>query len=272
MPPARAALYVATPAMLALAAHAIVVRPPPLAWAAVALAAYVGLLLAGVFVLRLRVFVDAVTGGPRGARGIALTFDDGPHPVWTPRVLRVLADHGAVATFFVAGHKVDTHPNVVRAILEAGHTVGLHSYAHDRLLSLRSERRVREDLERGAQAIARVAGDRPLLFRPPIGHTNPTIARVVDDMNLIVVGWSVAARDGLASARPASVAARVRRGLRDGAIVLLHDSPETGDREPAALRALPEILEAAHAARLDVVPLSQFVEAAIPQPRMSASP
>jgi peptidoglycan/xylan/chitin deacetylase (PgdA/CDA1 family) len=201
-----------------------------------------------------------------------LTFDDGPHPLWTPRVLRVLAEHGAVATFFVAGHKVDAHPHVVRAILEAGHAVGLRSYAHDRLFSLRSERRVREDLERGAQAIARVVGERPLLFRPPLGHTNPTIARVVDETDLIVVGWSVTGRDGPASARPASVAARVRRGLRDGAIVLLHDSPETGDREPAALRALPEILEAAHAARLDVVPLRQFVEASIPQPRMSASP
>jgi len=272
MPPARAALYIATPAMLAWTVHAVVERPPSLAWAAIALAGYVALLLAGILVLRLRVFVDAVVGGPRGARGIALTFDDGPHPLWTPRVLRVLADHGAVATFFVAGHKVDAHPHVVRAILEAGHTVGLHSYADDRLFSLRSERRVRDDLQRGVQAIARVVGDRPLLFRPPMGHTNPTIARVVDEMDLIVVGWSVAGRDGVASARPAAVAARVRRGLRDGAIVLLHDSPEKGDREPAALRALPEILEAAHAARLDVVPLSQFAETSVPQPRMSASP
>jgi peptidoglycan/xylan/chitin deacetylase (PgdA/CDA1 family) len=270
MPPARAALYGATAATIAISAYAVAVRPLPLVWAAFALAGYVGLLLAGVLILRLRMFVDAVVRGPRGARGVALTFDDGPHPVWTPRVLAVLADHHVVATFFVAGHKVDAHPQVVRAILEAGHSLALHSHAHDRFLSLRSERRVREDLEQGAAAIERVAGERPVLFRPPIGHTNPTIARVVDDMDLVVVGWSVAGRDGLASARPAAVAARVRRGLRDGAIVLLHDAPEKGDREPAALRALPEILDAAHAARLEIVPLSQFVEAA--QPSTSARP
>jgi peptidoglycan/xylan/chitin deacetylase (PgdA/CDA1 family) len=259
MPPARAALYGATGALLAMSLFAAVVRPPEVTWAGLALGGYAALLLAGVLWLRLRVFVDAVVRGPRGARGVALTFDDGPDPVWTPRVLALLAEHGVVATFFVVGHKVEAHPEVVRAILDAGHAIGLHSYAHDRLFSLRGERRVREDFRRGIAAIEQVTGERPLLFRPPIGHTNPTIARVVDRMDLLVVGWSVAGRDGVGSARPPAVVARVRRGLRDGAIVLLHDAPERGAREPAAIRALPEILEAAHAARLEIVPLSRFL-------------
>jgi peptidoglycan/xylan/chitin deacetylase (PgdA/CDA1 family) len=270
MPPARAVLYGATGALIAMSAFAVAVRPPSLTWAAVALLGYAALLLAGVLVLRLCMFVDAVVRGPKGARGVALTFDDGPHPIWTPRVLKVLADHRAVATFFVAGHKVEAHPELVRAILDGGHAVALHSHAHDRFFALRSERRVREDLERGVAALERATGERPILFRPPIGHTNPAIARVVGDLGLVVVGWSVSGLDGLASARPAGVAARVRRGLRDGAIVLLHDAPERGDREPAALRALPEILDAAHAARFDIVPLSQFVLAA--QPSTSDSP
>jgi peptidoglycan/xylan/chitin deacetylase (PgdA/CDA1 family) len=259
MPPARLALYVATVSILGMTGHAMLVRPPPLGWAVLALAGYVVLLLAGVLVLRLRVFVDAVVRGPSGARGVALTFDDGPHPRWTPCVLEALAERRAVATFFLIAHKAERHPEVVRAILDAGHAVGLHSYAHDRLFALRGERRVREDLERGMATFEKLTGRRPLLFRPPIGHTNPTIARVADALGLIVVGWTIGGRDGVARARHQDVVARVRRSLRDRTIILLHDAPEHGDHEPASIRALPAILNAIAAERLDVVPLGKWL-------------
>jgi peptidoglycan/xylan/chitin deacetylase (PgdA/CDA1 family) len=265
MPPARLALYAATAGALATSAYAVVRHPPPIGWAALLLFGYVTLLVSGVLVLRWSVFVDAVVRGPRGSRGIVLTFDDGPHPEWTPRILDVLKRHGATATFFVVGHKVDRHPEVVRAIAESGHAVGLHSYAHDRLFSLRGERRVKDDLEHGIEAVERALGQRPHLFRPPIGHTNPTIARVVEALGLVVVGWTIGGRDGLARARPADVVARVRRDLRDGAIVLLHDAPERGEREPAAVRALPAILDAIAAKRIPVVPLSEWIPAAAVQ-------
>jgi peptidoglycan/xylan/chitin deacetylase (PgdA/CDA1 family) len=258
MPPARAALYVATAGVLGVTCYAVVRRPPTIGWSLLLLAGYSGLLLSGVMVLRLRVFVDALVRGPRGARGVALTFDDGPHPRWTPRVLEILARSGTRATFFVVGHKVEDHPEVLRAIVAAGHGVGLHSYAHDRLFALRSEGRVRDDLERGIVALERVLGRRPVLFRPPIGHTNPAIARVVDALDLVVVGWTLGGRDGVARARHEDVAARVRRDLRDGAIVLLHDAPERGDREPAAVRALPSILEAMAAGGLEAVPVERW--------------
>ena len=197
--------------------------------------------LGSVLVLRWRVFVDAVVRGPRGARGVALTFDDGPHPKWTPRVLETLAKHGARATFFLVARKAEKHPEVVKAILEGGHGVALHSWAHDRLFALRRERWVREDLQRGITAIAKLTGKRPTSFRPPMGHTTPGIARAVDALDLTVVGWTVSGHDGIASARVPDVIARVRRHLRHGAIVALHDSPERGDREPAAVKALPAI-------------------------------
>jgi peptidoglycan/xylan/chitin deacetylase (PgdA/CDA1 family) len=260
MPPARAVLLAATAGVLAMTGYAVAARPPPLGWAVVALAGYAALLLGGVFVLRWRVFVDAVVRGPRGARGVALTFDDGPSPASTLRVLDLLEARGVRATFFVVGRKVDQHPELARAILERGHAIGLHSYAHDRLFALRGERRVRDDLARGLDAIERATGQRPALFRPPIGHTNPAIARAAADLGLVVVGWSVSGRDGVARARPEDVVARVRRDLRDGAIVLLHDAAEREDHEPASVRAIPAILDAIAASRLDVVPLERWVE------------
>ncbi len=260
MPPARLVLYLASAGLLVMTARALLLGPPPTGLSVLALAAYVALLLGGVFVLRLRVFADAVVRGPRGVRGVALTFDDGPHPRWTRRVLDVLAARGAKATFFVVGRKAEEYPEVLRAIAEAGHSVGLHSYAHDRLFALRGSRRVRADLEKGIAAVERVTGRRPLLFRPPIGHTNPAIARIADALDLTVVGWTIAGRDGVGSARASDVVARVRRDLRDGAIVLLHDSPEVGDREPAALAALPAILDAIAAQGLDTVPLARWME------------
>jgi peptidoglycan/xylan/chitin deacetylase (PgdA/CDA1 family) len=260
MPLVRLLVYTATASVLATTGFSLLVRPPPLAWAALLLAAYVALLLGGVFVIRWRVFVDAIIQGPRGARGVVLTFDDGPHPEWTPRVLRVLAEHRAIATFFLMGRKAEAHPEIVRAILDGGHAVGLHSHRHDWLFAMRGARRVREDLERGIAVLENITGTRPVLFRPPIGHTNPTIGRIADDLELTIVGWTIGGRDGWAGARPDDVAARVRRDLRDGAIILLHDAPESGDREPAALRALPQILDAVAAVGLDVVPLEPWLE------------
>jgi len=260
MPLVRIIVYMATVAVLATTAFALCVRPPPLAWAALLLFGYVTLLLGGVFVLRWRVFVDAVVRGPPGARGVVLTFDDGPHPRHTRRVLQILETHRAPATFFLVGRKAEAHPEVVRAILESGHSIGLHSYRHDWLFALRGGRRVRDDLARGVAALEKVTGRRPALFRPPIGHTNPIIGRIAEALELVIVGWTIGGRDGWAGARADGVAARVCRELCDGAIILLHDAPESGDREPAALRALPRILDAIAAAGLDVVPLARWLE------------
>src|SRR5439155_2288811 len=136
MPPARVLLYAATTAVLVLAARAVLIAPPPMWVASMAAAAYVALILWGVFALRLCMFADAVTRGPKEARGVALTFDDGPDPETTRGVLDALDQAGAKGTFFVIARKAEAHPDVVRDILRRGHAVGLHSYAHDRLFAL----------------------------------------------------------------------------------------------------------------------------------------
>jgi peptidoglycan/xylan/chitin deacetylase (PgdA/CDA1 family) len=204
-------------------------------------------------------FADAACRGPAGARGIVLTFDDGPHPEHTRKILELLDESGAKATFFLIAKKAEAHADVEREIVARGHAVGLHSYAHDRLFSLRTPSRVKADLERGIGILREITGERPELFRPPIGHTTPAIARVADELDLSIVGWSVAGFDGVARAVPEEVVARVRAGLRDGAIVLLHDAAERDDREPAAVRALPGVLAAIADRGIPIVPLDPWV-------------
>lgn len=261
MPPARILFYTATVGAIALVARAILIGPIPMWIVLVALHAYIALMLCGVFFLRLRVFVDAVCKGPEDARGVALTFDDGPSPLSTPKVLDLLDEAGVKATFFVIGHKAEAHPDLVREIVARGHLVGSHSYGHHRLFSLLSARAVEEDMERSLALLEKITGSRPSLFRPPIGHTNPRIARAVDRLGLTVVGWSVRALDGLAASRADKVAARVVRGLEDGAIVLLHDASEREDHTPASLDALPRILEGMRARQLPGVTVEAFVAA-----------
>jgi peptidoglycan/xylan/chitin deacetylase (PgdA/CDA1 family) len=260
MPPARALLYAATLGVLVLSVRSALVAAPSLAVAATVFAAYLALVFAGVLRIELRMFADAVVRGPRGARGVALTFDDGPDPETTPLVLDALDARGFRATFFVIGKKAEAHADLVREIIKRGHAIGLHSYAHDRLFSLRSVARVRQDLKKGIEALRAITGERPELFRPPIGHTNPGIVRVADELDLTIVGFSLPGRDGVARAKPERVLERVRRGLADGAILALHDAAEKGGRVPAGVRALPDVLAAIQSAKLPVVALADWLD------------
>ena len=253
MPAGRILLHVASIGAIALVARSIAMGPVPLWIAAIAIHAYIAILLCGVFFLRLGMFVDVVWRGPDDARGVALTFDDGPSPSSTPRILDMLDAAKVKATFFVIGKKAEAHPDLVRDIVRRGHAIAMHSHAHNRLFSLKGARHVRADLTRALDVLTEITGERPVLFRPPIGHTNPTIARIVKELDLVVIGWSVRALDGVAAADPKKVAARVKRGLRDGAVVLMHDAAERDDREPAAVAALPAILAALAAKNLEGV-------------------
>ena len=264
MPPARIVFWAATVGGIALTARSLLAEPPSLAISLAAASLYLALLLSGVFVLGLRMFADAVVHGPKNATGVALTFDDGPDPVHTREVLDILDRHQAKATFFVIGRKAEAHREVIEEIVRRGHQVGVHGFVHARLFSLWGSKRVRADLGKAARVLQEITGERPLLFRPPIGHTNPTIARVADQLDFTVVGWSVGARDGLASTRAADVVRRVTRGLEDGAIVLLHDAAEHGAHKPAGIAALPAILEAIAAKNLRVTPLASWLEGEVP--------
>ena len=196
----------------------------------------------GVLFPGLQMYAPIVLRGPAGRRSVALTFDDGPHPVTTRRILATLGATRHRATFFVLGTKARRHPEIVREIHAAGHTLGVHGDRHDRWHSFRMPWTVRDELSRTAQVVEDAAGIRPRFFRPPLGHTSITTIPGVRGAGMTIVGWSVRGLDGLRGRTPDAVVARVARGLTDGAIVMLHDASEHDDFEPASVRALPDVL------------------------------
>jgi peptidoglycan/xylan/chitin deacetylase (PgdA/CDA1 family) len=259
MPPARGALWIATAAVLALVARSLFIGPVPLWLSVGALVAYVTLATVGVIFPRLQVYADVISHGVPGQHRIALTFDDGPHPETTRRVLTELARGGHKATFFVVAAKAERHPDVIAEIHEQGHEIALHGYQHARFYSFWSPRRIERDLERARSVLESICGVRPVLFRPPVGHVSHLTAAGARRARVTMVAWSVRALDGVRSANPDRVLGRVERGLRDGAIVLLHDAAERDDYEPVAVRLLARILELVRERELQGVTVSEIL-------------
>src|SRR6185503_10225105 len=223
-------------------------------------AAWYAVATIGVFFPRLEMYGPIVLRGPAGRRSVALTFDDGPHPVTTRRILAALAGTPHRATFFVLGTKARRHPDVVREIHAAGHTLALHGDEHDRLHAFRFPGRVRDELLRAARAVEEATGVRPRFFRPPLGHTSVTTTRGARRAGMTIVAWSTRGFDGVRGRRPEAVVSRVARDVTDGAIVMLHDASEHDDFEPASVRALPELLRLLDDRQLTSVGLDTLLE------------
>lgn len=174
---------------------------------------------------------------------IALTFDDGPHPDTTRRVLALLAEHGQRATFFVIGRKVEAHPEVARDLVRQGHAIGIHSFEHPWLYALLPPQRVLSDIRRCQEAVRRATGVTPTLFRPPVGLLSPFTAEAARRARVSLVGWSARAFDGVSRRKPEQVLRTLTKKLRESDIVLLHDASEADGSVPAGVEALPAILE-----------------------------
>jgi peptidoglycan/xylan/chitin deacetylase (PgdA/CDA1 family) len=234
-------------------------HPPSLATTLAVGGACLGVIAAGSMVPRLAMWGPIVNDAP-GAKGLALGFDDGPHPVHTRKVMEILAEHGVSATFFVIGEKVVKHVEVIRELGAAGHEVGVHGFKIDRMLGFRGKKAVTEDLKRARDVIGDLLGTPPLLFRPPYGVTNPTIAKVCTELELTLAGWNVRAYDGVARTTAADVERRVIAGARDGAIVCMHDAPEVGERVPVVIEALPRILATLKERGLSAKPVGDLLD------------
>ena len=185
---------------------------------------------------------------------VAITFDDGPHPEGTPKILEVLAEFDAKATFFLVGEQVEKRPALARQIVTMGHTVGLHGYVH-RPHPTRKSRAMYQDFEHGIAAIADATGVEPRMHRPPYGIYSPASLRMARERGLQPLLWSKWGKDWRKVATPEQIAYRVTDGLQAGDVILLHDadyySAKRSHRRTAA--ALPMIMKTLQSAELGTV-------------------
>jgi peptidoglycan-N-acetylglucosamine deacetylase len=188
------------------------------------------------------VFGPSVWQGSRRRRTIALTFDDGPSES-TPRLLEILARHNVAATFFQCGHNVARLPSVARAVREAGHEIGNHSYSHP-LFSFQSPRFIQREVRLAQEAIEERTGARPRWFRAPYGVRWFGLRRALRELHLTGVMWTVIGYDWKHQA--GAVVKRMASVISDGAILCLHDGRE--------LRVQPDISVTLKAVR-NLVPM-----------------
>ena len=196
---------------------------------------------AGVGAVRPLLGVRDRTGS---GEGVALTFDDGPHPQGTPAVLEALARADAVATFFLVGEQVERRPRLAAEIVAAGHAVGIHCARHRSLLRL-GPRAVHDDLARAHETIAAATGVEPRLYRPPYGVLNAAALAYARRGGWETVLWRRDGHDWQARATAQSIARRVTRGARAGDVLLLHDADyySAPGSWRKTLAALPLVLE-----------------------------
>ena len=162
---------------------------------------------------------------------IAITFDDGPHPEITPKVLDVLREEGVKASFFVIGREAEKHPDLVQQIVDDGHVVGNHTYNHAYVFSKnKAEKQVTE----GQRIIQNIIGKTPTYFRPPFGVMNPKIADAVKKEKCAIIGWDLRSQDGRIRTKEATIK-RVKNNLQKATVLLFHDTNPT---TPDALREI----------------------------------
>jgi peptidoglycan-N-acetylglucosamine deacetylase len=179
-----------------------------------------------------------------GVEGVALTFDDGPHPHGTPAVLEVLREWGQTATFFLVGEQVEQRPALVAEIVAAGHRVELHCHRHRNQLRL-TPRMLLDDAERGRAAIEEASGQAIADYRPPYGIFSGSGLAAIRSRGWRPVLWSQWGRDWTRRATAESIARKATAGIRPGDIVLLHDADFYSARNSweRTASALPRMLD-----------------------------
>lgn len=225
---------------------------------AVPLFGFVLLCFGAPFLPRYGFFLPVVSRGNTGKKAVALTFDDGPDPVSTPELLRLLDRRRVRATFFVNGTKAEQSPDLIREILNRGHTIGNHTHTHDNLVMFKSGPVLKREIETAQRALKRF-GIEPLAFRPPVGVTNPKLRGVLDDLGMYTLNFSCRAGDrGNRDIR--RLARRILARVHPDAIIALHDvRPRNGNTMVDWIREIDLILWGLKRRGYAVLPMSDLI-------------
>ncbi len=184
---------------------------------------------------------------------ISITFDDGPNPEFTPKVLSLLKEYNAKATFFLIGKNAGKHPEIVRQIIDDGHTVGNHSYSHSKNFGFFSTEKVTAELEKTNSKLKEITGKELKLFRPPFGVTNPNIKKALKNTGHFSIGWSKRSLD-TTNLSEEKILKRITSNLKKGDIILLHDS------SAKTVVVLEQLLLFLKSHKLQSVPVDRLLE------------
>jgi len=198
--------------------------------------------------------------GRGDTRRIALTFDDGPDPLWTPRILEILARRDVRATFFVIGERAQQAPDVVREIAAAGHELGNHSWSHPNLWFATPSRTATE-IDLTQDLLAEVTGIAPRYFRPPWGIVNMPMFAMLRRRGLTCVFWSIQP-EGLRPAPPETQTRQVLARAYPGAIVDLHDAEGVAEAPARLHEALPAMIDGLRRDGYELTTVTEILSAA----------
>ncbi len=210
---------------------------------------YLGITAYGSYQIQANYFIKSIN---KGKKSVALTFDDGPHGVLTPRLLDVLKAKKAKVTFFVMGIKADLHPDILKRAVDEGHEVANHVWDHP-VLSKISFEQVHDQISRTNTAIKNAVGKLPTTMRPPYGNTNKKLNNYLTGTEkLDVIMWSLDTNDWK---RPSSkeIVKRVVDKVKPGTVVLCHDI------HPGTIEAMPELVDTLHAQGYTFLTVTEMV-------------
>ena len=171
---------------------------------------------------------------------IALTFDDGPHPTLTPRILEILVKYNVPATFFMVGQNVLNYPDAARAVIQAGHEVGNHTFTHPHIANL-DEKAIFDEIGKCEDALEELCEYRPHILRTPQGALTSSLERCLLDDDYILVLWSLDTRDW-ENKSTACIVQTVLNRVQAGDIILMHDFIGHNSKTPEALEKMIPIL------------------------------
>lgn len=207
----------------------------------------------GVTRIHSQMFVPTINSNKHAKDKIAITFDDGPDESNTEKILDLLKEYDAKASFFIIGNKIAKNKTIVERIHAEGHLIGNHSFSHKNTFSIMNSKKITKEISDAKQAIEEITGKECIYFRPPFGITNPLIAKALQRFKLKTIGWSIRTLDTL-NAPSKDVVNRIAKRVRSGEIILVHDTSDE------ILDIVKRLLDLAKERHLKVVTVEELMK------------
>lgn len=199
--------------------------PIPWWWYGIVIAVYLVIIIYGCIRISSGFFMRVICMAKTKEKVIALSFDDGPHPTWSPLILDTLKKYNTPAAFFCIGKNINGNEALLNRIKDEGHIAGNHSYTHHFWFDMFGSKKMLADMRQIDTAVMNIIGLKPALFRPPYGVMNPNLKKAIKKAGYTPVGWSIRSLDTVIKDKP-KLLSRITKQIKPGAIILLHDSVE----------------------------------------------